>query len=120
MRCLGHEIVFRYYGGEVRSPDRLPYPEYSGYYIQLENRIDQNREGIFIAHVGKNETSISLGFQNKDQELKSVWIDLTRVLSELFNVNIKSGNCTFDGHEWKRYLDGDTDQTRAHRGQVGP
>jgi len=91
LSSLGHEIVFRYYGCEVKSPDKLPYPDYSGYYIQAENRVDKNLEGIFIKHISKYEKSISLHFQNKDKQLGSIWIDLTRVLSELQDAKISSG-----------------------------
>jgi hypothetical protein len=109
MIYLGHDIIFRYYGGELRAPGRLPYPDYSGYYIQFKNRIENIREGIFIAHLGKQGPLISPRFQNKDQELKSVWIDLTRVLSELPDANITYGNCKFNVCEWRRYLDENTD-----------
>jgi len=106
LSSLGHEIVFRYYGSEVKLPGNLPYPDYSGYYIQVENRVDKNPEGIFIKHISKNGKSISLHFQNKDKQLESIWIDLTRVLSELQDAKVSSGNCKFDGDEWLKYING--------------
>ncbi|MCS4162995.1 hypothetical protein [Sphingobacterium sp. BIGb0116] len=35
----GHDILFRYYSGEERQPEQVPYPDYQGYYIQLADRI---------------------------------------------------------------------------------
>ncbi len=100
----GHDIVFRYFGSEEKTSDKLPYPDYSGYYIQTKNRIDKTNEGIFVEHLTKKEKSISLHFQNKDKELNSIWTDLTIILSELTDAIISSGNCKFNGLEWRLYL----------------
>ncbi|MGJ1435112.1 hypothetical protein [Sphingobacterium siyangense] len=35
----GHDILFRYYSGEERQPEQVPYPDYQSYYIQLADRI---------------------------------------------------------------------------------
>jgi len=45
-----------------------------------------------------------LNFENKDDELKNVWNDLTAILADLPNAQIQSGNCEFTGKKWKQYL----------------
>ncbi len=100
----GHDIVFRYFGSEEKSPDKLPYPDYSGYYIQTEDRLGKTKEGIFIRQLLKMGESISLHFQNKDMELISIWDDLTIILSEMADATIRSGNCKFNGQEWRHHL----------------
>lgn len=100
----GHVVVFRYFGSEEKMSDKLPYPDYSGYYIQTRNRLDKTNKGIFIEHLTKKEKSISLHFQNSDKELKSIWNDLTIILSEMPDATIRSGNCKFSGREWWEHL----------------
>lgn len=99
----GHLIVFRYFGSEEKMPDKLPYPDYSGYYIQTRDRLDKTNKGIFIEHLAKKEKSISLHFKNKDKELKPIWNDLTIILSEMPDATITSGNCKFSGREWREH-----------------
>ena len=100
----GHDILFRYYAGDERQPEQLPYPDYQGYYIQLVDRINSTQEGIFLKHLKLENGKLSLNFENKDEELKSVWDDLTVVLADLPNAKINSGNCEFTGTKWKQYL----------------
>lgn len=100
----GHVVVLRYLGSEEKMPDKLPYLDYSGYYIQTRDRLDKTNKGIFIEHLTKNEKSISLHFRNSDNELKSIWNDLTQILSEMPDATIRSGNCKFNGREWREHL----------------
>jgi len=100
----GHEILFRYYAGEERTPEQIPYPDYQGYYIQLADRIKSTQEGIFLKHLSVNNANLRLCFENDDKELKNVWNDLTIILSDFPNAQISSGNCEFTGLEWKQFL----------------
>jgi len=100
----GHDILFRYYSGEERQPEQVPYPDYQGYYIQLADRISSTQEGIFLKHIKAENGKFSLNFENKDDELKDVWNDLTAILADFPNAQIKSGNCEFIGKKWKQYL----------------
>src|SRR5690606_24802326 len=47
----GHNILFRYYAGDERQPEQVPYPDCQGYYIQLADRIKSTQEGIFLKHL---------------------------------------------------------------------
>lgn len=100
----GHDILFRYYAGDKRQPEQVPYPDYQGYYIQLTDRINTTKEGIFLKHLEVENGKLRLSFENKDKELKNVWDDLTVVLADLPNAKINSGNCEFTGTKWKKYL----------------
>lgn len=100
----GHDILFRYYAGDERQPKQVPYPDYQGYYIQLSDRIHSTQEGIFLKHLKVENGKLSLSFQNKDEELKNVWDDLTLILADFPNAKINSGNCEFTGTKWKQYL----------------
>lgn len=100
----GHKILFRYYSGDEKQPEQVPYPDYQGYYIQLADRINLTQEGIFIEHLKVKNGKLSLSFENKDEELRNVWDDLTIVLADFPNAKISSGNCEFTGTKWKKYL----------------
>lgn len=104
LRKYGHEILFRYYEGVERQPGQVPYPDYQGYYIQLANRISSTQEGIFLKHLNFENGKLSLSFENKDEEIKKVWDDLTLILADFPNAKINSGNCEFTGTKWKKYL----------------
>lgn len=100
----GHNISFRYYGSEEKTTEQVPYPDYQGYYIQLSNRIEPTKEGIFLKHLKVESGQLHLNFENKDDELKNVWDHLTLILSNLPNAKINSGNCEFNGPQWKQFL----------------
>ncbi len=100
----GHNILFRYYAGDERQPEQVPYPDYQGYFIQLADRIKSTERGIFLKHLKVESGRLSLSFENMDKELKNVWNDLTSILADFPNVKINSGNCELKGTEWKQYL----------------
>ncbi len=104
LKKYGYDILFRYYAGDVRLPEQVPYPDYQGYYIQLVDRISSTQEGIFLKHLKVENGKLSLSFENKDEKLKNVWDDLTLILADLPNAKINSGNCEFTGTKWKQYL----------------
>lgn len=104
LKEIGHHVSFRYYGGEERLHEQVPYPDYQGYFIQLTDRLDITTEGIFIQHLRTENGILILNFENKDKELKVVWEALTLILSELPDAKMKSGNCEFSGPEWRKYL----------------
>jgi len=100
----GHNILFRYCGGDERHPEQVPYPDYQGYFLQLADRINSTSEGILLKCLKVENEKLSLNFENKDKELKDVWDDLTLILSDFENAKINSGNCEFTGTEWKQYM----------------
>ena len=100
----GHDVLFRYYAGDARQPEQVPYPDYQGYYLQLADRIGSTQEGIFLKHLKVEEGRLSLSFENKDEELKNVWDDITLILADFPKAKINSGNCDFTGTDWKQYL----------------
>lgn len=100
----GHNISFRYFSGEAKQFEDVPYPDYQGYYLQLSNRIQKSDEGIFFMHLHLENENLSLNIENKDQELLDVWHDLNKIIADLPNAKINSGNCEFSGEEWKRIL----------------
>ena len=104
LKQLGHNVSYRYMYSEEVSTEKVPYPDYQGYFLQLADRVNITTEGIFLKHLNVDNGRLSLGFENKDDVLKGVWDDLTRILSDFPNATINSGNCTFTGGQWKQFL----------------
>lgn len=103
LKEAGYEVVFRYYAGEGKRPEELPL-NYTGYFIQLAERIDETQEGIFIEFMSLENQEVSLGFSRRDPTLDSVWLSLTAIVADIPDVIISCGNCKFSGGEWKLLL----------------
>lgn len=102
----GFDILFRFYGGKGMQPEELPYPDYSGYFIQLADRIKETDQGLFISSVSQKDRVVSMHFEKEDAHLNELWTVLTKILSDIPQVKLKSGNCEFSANEWKDYLRG--------------
>src|SRR5690606_15612843 len=100
----GHDILFRYYAGDERQPEQVPYPDYQGYYIQLSHKISSTQEGIFLKHLKVENGRLSLSFENKDEELINVWDDVKAILSDFPKAKMKGGSCEFTRTKGKQYL----------------
>jgi hypothetical protein len=117
---FGHNISFRYYGGDSKELEKVPYPNYEGYYIQLSDRIKSTTKGIFFFHVRIDSGQLYLALRNDDDVLRRVWQDLTLILAAYPNTTIKCGNCRFTGSEWIRYLTDGTLPSPGHHGGNTP
>lgn len=104
LKEFGHDILFRYYCGHPKQPEELPYPNYSGYFIQLVDRIRHTKEGIYFAHISQKSNGTTFNFKNHDESLKLVWRDLNLIISSLPNAIIHCGNCEFSREEWQSYI----------------
>lgn len=104
LREYGYNVSFRYFSGEAKQLEDVPYPDYQGYYLQLNNRIQISNEGIFFMHLHLENENLSLNIENKDKELSEVWYVLNKIIADLPNAQINSGNCEYTGEEWKQIL----------------
>lgn len=109
---LGYEILFRCYSGEGKQSQQIPYPDYSGYFIQLADKIKETQTGLFIRYVSMEDNIVNLSFFKYEENLDPLWISLTAILAGISNVKISCGNCEFSGEQWKQLLkDGKYPQT---------
>ena len=100
----GHDLFYRYIYGEIKPVEEIPYPDYSGYYLQMSDRINTTSGGIFVRHIKQNGKFTAITFEKQDKFLAPEWQDLTRVIASLNNIIIHCGNCQFTGTEWEQYL----------------
>ena len=100
----GEDISYRYIHGERKTLAEIPYPDYSGYFFQLTDRIGDTSSGIFIKFLGLNDQRFSVTFELWDKEMQSQFKLLQLIVGELEGVEIDCGNCIFSGSEWNQYL----------------
>lgn len=104
----GYSVCFRIYGDTVKPLDKIPYPDYSGYLIQLKDRVNTSEGGILVQGVSfydyKQPSFIRMVFEKFDDELSELWIALTRIVAKQENAEIASGDFEFSPEQWNDYL----------------
>jgi hypothetical protein len=100
----GEDISYRYIHGERKALVEIPYPDYSGYFFQLTDRIADTANGVFIKFLSLKDRRFSVSFELWDKDMKSQFTVLQQIVGELEEVEIHCGNCIFSGQEWSQYL----------------
>jgi hypothetical protein len=104
LREEGLDVVWRFGGSEAQPLDKVPYPDYSGWFLQLRERISQSEFGVFIRHLALKNGILRLGIQMYDPDSLQLWYAVNKTLSKLPQTTVRSGNCTFSGQEWNTCL----------------
>lgn len=98
-------IAWRVWGDrEKREPESLPYPDYSGFFLQFENQLHDSEYGLFFGHVCKENTGFFLSIENENEEDK-----IYKAVSEIFiskfpDARISCGNCELSTKQWLKFL----------------
>lgn len=102
---FGLDVSWRYGYGEAKLPEKLPYPNYSGWFLQETDKMNSTDFGVLFDFVGVREQKSHISLSKYDKSAESLWIQINKILANQDKVIIKSGNCTFDGYEWKEFLE---------------
>ncbi|ARS35687.1 hypothetical protein [Pontibacter actiniarum] len=105
LRKRGYSVSFRYYSGTAKGVDELPYPDYSGYYIQSTGRVKQSQEGVFFKCITDENCKLRITLELKDEKSAEVWKALLRIVANWEKVKISSGNVVFEGAEWLQFVE---------------
>ena len=97
-------IGLRVYGDKIKETDRIPYPDYSGFFIQRPNRINENDKGIFIKSITQKGEDLHISFELSDSELKKEWTILFKIISNLNGLKVNCGNVSFNQNEWIDFI----------------
>ena len=100
----GIEIGFRYFASELIKPEKVPYPDYSGYFIQSLNKISETQKGLFFKFISLENEELRIGIENGDEN-KELFKTIQSIVSDWTNTTINSGNMEFTGKEFKDYLE---------------
>jgi hypothetical protein len=105
LKDLGFNVGFRYYRGELKQINDIPYPDYSGYFIQRLDRITKTEMGIFFKSLKQEKNKIRLSIELEDKEIDSIWKALKRIISTWKGLQVNCGNVTFIDDDWNVYLE---------------
>jgi hypothetical protein len=99
----GFTVSWRFAGSDAKPPDVVPFPDYSGWFIQKTEKVETTQFGIFFFHVKDKDEKLSLHIRNEDKYV-DLWFAMTKVIAQMPGVTISCGNCTFSGEQWMKYL----------------
>ena len=98
------KIGFRYFAGELIKSEKVPYPDYSGYFIQTLNKINDTDKGLFFKSIRLENDELRIGIENGDEN-KELFNTIQSIISNWKNTTINSGNVKFTGKEFKEFLE---------------
>lgn len=97
-------IGLRVLGDKITEYEKIPYPDYSGFFIQRPDRVNENDKGIFIKSIIQKDSDLHISFELDDAELKTEWTILFKIISNLNALNVSCGNVSFNQKEWTEYI----------------
>jgi hypothetical protein len=100
---LGLNVGFRYYCSELIDNAKVPYPDYTGYFIQKTNLIDSTKEGVFFSWVKITDKTFHISIELKDDNAIDVYNAMQKIIVDNDFVKINSGNVLFTGEEWTEF-----------------
>lgn len=104
----GFDVSWRHGYSEAKDVEKVPYPDYSGWFIQETCKISETQFGIFFMHIGFNNNKVSLHLIKYEDTSDELWNAVIKIFAIKSNVEILSGNCRFNGKQWLEYLDSKT------------
>lgn len=95
-----NNLTWRFYAGESTPSNEVPYPDYSGWFIQKIDRLSTNLHGILIFSINKLNEDINISFNLYDKELNKIMINLIDIFSDFNSSLINIGNVKLTKTEW--------------------
>ena len=108
LRELGFNISWRYGGSEAKESEQVPYPDYSGWFLQETYKIPNTQFGIFFEHVNFQNGRIAIHIVKYAEIKDELWDAITTTLAMKPYAEIHCGNCRFKGEQWIEYLNSKT------------
>lgn len=98
----GFNTAFRYFRGQAKATEEVPYPDYTGYFIQTIDKIATTDMGIVFAWLSVKGDTVQISLKNHDGPHNALWNILKDIIADIPQVMITSGNITCTGEEWKQ------------------
>jgi hypothetical protein len=99
----GWDVVWRYYYSDEQALERVP-ANYTGWFLQLRSRLDENSQGLFFKHCQLEGEQFSLSLYNYDPVLEGLWVEAGKYIAVFPEVSISCGNTIMNPKEWLAYL----------------
>ncbi|MDP4147008.1 MAG: hypothetical protein Q8936_21460 [Bacillota bacterium] len=102
---LGLDVSWRHGGSEAKLIEIVPYPDYSGWFLQETYKIPSTQFGVFFSNIGFKKGDLSLSIQKYDSNIDILWDAVNRILPEnIQKLEVLCGNCRFNRSEWLEYV----------------
>lgn len=99
----GFYVSWRYGCSGIKSVEQVPYPDYSGWFIQETDKIKNTQFGIFVSHISSGNEGFNIALDRYEADIK-LWDAIKRIIAELPNVEISIGNCILTGDQLIHYI----------------
>ena len=99
----GVKTGFRYFSSALIQSEKVPYPDYSGYFVQTLNKISKTQKGLFFKYICLEDGELRIGIENGDEN-EELFKTVQTIVSDWTNTTIDSGNVKFTGEEFKEFL----------------
>ena len=104
-QSAGHNVTWRYYAGDERSPSQVPQDAYSGWFIQFHDRLTDATGGLLFDWCSIRDDGYSINIRLDDLACRELWIIAGRFLSELPSTTIRCGNATLSANVFQSHLE---------------
>lgn len=101
----GLSVAWRYHHGEAKPALAVPTKDYSGWFLQLQERIPVTKGGLFFFACKPDENGFYLQIEDKEPSEIALGVSAGKILAKLGNIEVCSGNCTLTNQEWLAFLE---------------
>ncbi len=99
----GLNVGFRYLGSEMIDADNVPFPDYSGYFIQHLDRMSESQYGLFVFAIWPKDNRCMIRLQDNHQSSDLMQV-AHRIMSSLQELEVHCGNVRLKGQEAAEFL----------------
>ncbi|MFG6094194.1 hypothetical protein SPB21_03040 [Leptothoe sp. ISB3NOV94-8A] len=99
----GWDVVWRYYHSNEQALDRVP-NDYTGWFLQLRSRLDENPQGLFFKHCQLEGEKFSLSLYNDAPAIQRLWVEAGKYVANFPKVSVWCGNTIMNQTEWLAHL----------------
>ena len=86
-------------------PSQVPANDYSGWFLQLSTRLNENSQGLFFKYCSHQQDKFSMCLQLLDSEVQELWIMAGKYLARFPGAMFSCGNSNMGVEDWRAYLD---------------
>lgn len=99
----GLNVGFRYLGSEMIEPEHVPFPDYSGYFIQHLGRMSESHYGLFVFAIWPKDNRCVIRLQDSHQSSDLMQV-AHRIMSSWQDLEVHCGNVRLKGQEATEFL----------------
>lgn len=99
----GLNVGFRYLGSEMIEADNVPFPNYSGYFIQHLDRMSESQYGLFVFAIWPKDNRCMIRLQDDHQSSDLLQV-AHRIMSSWQVLEVHCGNVRLKGQEAAEFL----------------